>query len=71
MGIMTPYEKQNLIDSLEQAIEAAKDIPTTTPCRDCVFWQDGFCKKWETQIPPETLPLGCEEFTFDRFSPPF
>jgi hypothetical protein len=68
---LTPHQKLNLLQSLEQAWEAANSLPMTTPCNLCLYWDAGFCKRWQDKIPEENKEAGCGEFMFNEDSPPF
>lgn len=39
---------------------ALLDIPDSTACACCDFYREGDCAKWESEIPAEWLPKGCE-----------
>lgn len=69
--MLNPHDKLALINSLKKALEESEKLPTTTPCNLCVFFRDGNCSKWKERIPPEVIGVGCEEWKFDQFTPPF
>lgn len=69
--MMTPHEKNNLLSALKKAYEETEKAPTTTPCVDCGFWSQGACLKWKETIPLDMRATGCEEWVFNKFSPPF
>ena len=70
--MMNPYEKSNLVNALENALQQTRSIPTTTECKDCVYFEaKSFCKKWHDDIPAETLLEGCPEWEFRDDGIPF
>lgn len=68
---MTPHEKAATIKVLQNLLSNLETMPTTTKCIDCGHYQSGACLKWRETIPEDTLPLGCDEWVFNPFSPPF
>ena len=62
--VMTPHEKAELLRLIEK-------IPTLRVCPDCVSFDMGFCNKFNEPIPSEWLDKGCDEYIFDKNSPPF
>jgi hypothetical protein len=47
-------------------------IPVQTPCQNCTFFEEsGNCKKWQSAVPVEAQPEGCENFFYNTNSAPF
>lgn len=69
--MLNPYQKNNLVSALKEALEEAQKMPCETPCSACVHFDVGRCKKWKEAIPATELETGCPEWRFDEFSPPF
>lgn len=71
--MMSPHQKHSTLKSLEQAWEEVSKMPTTTKCWDCKekAFEGEYCNLWESTIPAEVLPKGCEKWEFDPQSPPF
>lgn len=68
--MMTPRQKQNAIEAILLALDAIKESPTTTPCVDCMNFNNGFCAKWKNEVPVEFQAAGCEKFHYE-FDVPF
>lgn len=60
-----------MIDNLNSMIGYFGTIPAQTPCQNCTFFDQGNCKKWNSKIPEEVLPHGCENFFYNESSAPF
>lgn len=66
------YDKQSAIIMLTNLLRYVKDLPVTTPCRDCKFYRDPtFCLNAQSDIPLEVLGKGCEGFDLDIDKAPF
>jgi len=46
----------------EIVAQAMVDIPDSTACACCDFYREGDCAKWESEIPADWLPKGCDHF---------
>lgn len=60
--ILTPPQRDRLLEDLQTAIAAVRAIPTATPCASCEYHGNGHCDKWLADIPPEHLASGCDEW---------
>lgn len=60
--VLTPYRKSAAIEHLKDALTALQALPTQTPCTECDNYQEGHCRKWGAEVPPEHRGLGCDEF---------
>lgn len=69
--LMSPRNKQTLLDAAIKLWEFANSVQTTTPCEDCSFFELGLCNKWNDNVPKEVQQAGCEEFIYDAEKIPF
>lgn len=52
----------DLILQVEKNIKLMKEMNSRS-CLSCVYWNgSGQCNKWESLIPWEVIPEGCEEY---------
>jgi hypothetical protein len=65
------HDKNSLIIALQNVMDYVSKIPVNTPCSNCLNYNEGACKKWDSMVPEETKPIGCESWEFNRDSPPF
>lgn len=70
--MITPHEKKQIIYLIGKIVDMVENLlPTTTPCTACKAFNNGFCSKWQDQIPPENIEAGCDSWQFEPLSPPF
>lgn len=69
--MMNPHQRANTIAVLQQAIRIAEQMQTTTECKDCVQFDNGYCKHWQDNVPKEAQKNGCGSFLFNPDSAPF
>jgi len=68
-------EKDELILTLEKALEKAKTMSVDKDCASCAYADRSGVKilcKWVNQYPPEDVQaVGCEAYFYDATTPPF
>lgn len=69
--MLSPHQKQSLLDAAIKLYEFAIGQETTTPCNACTHFYNGFCHKWEMDVPQEAQKAGCTEFIYNPDSVPF
>lgn len=71
--MLTPHQKQSILLHLEKAWEAANELPTTTPCLCCKFYDIDVkkCMFYDAIVPAEAAEAGCDQFEFNPESVPF
>lgn len=60
----------DLIRQVEANIKLMKELNSRS-CLSCVYWQQGQCAKWESLIPWEVIPEGCEAYSSNLELPPY
>lgn len=69
--MLTPLEQRQLVNLLQKATDTIAALPTETPCIACRQYRDGWCEKWQDDIPENMLKLGCEEWFFQETVLPY
>lgn len=71
----TQREKNQLINTLESALKAARDMPAGRDCHTCANCDrrggPARCRVADIEIPPEVIDVGCEAYIYDHTLPPF
>ncbi len=63
---MNRIELKIRVDLFEGELKKLREIKTH--CQSCEHYQYSprpACDKWKSQIPPEVVQQGCEEWTYD------
>ena len=62
---MNKQQIQMKIEMLERELIITKSIPTN--CNSCEYFVHApVCSKWQSPVPNEVRPVGCDDFVYDQ-----
>lgn len=64
-NLLIPHALVELIRQRNEALSVANELRrhfNKPSCLNCEHRHYAHCKRWDDQIPVETLPVGCNEF---------
>ena len=61
---LTPSKKAAMAETLQRALAIVQALPAITPCSACdhLVQPTGFCRIWQSVVPPEHRAAGCDKF---------